>query len=172
MDEGLTRCPGCALLLPRTGWPAPDTFNASGECWERYGELSAYTLSIADPSFPHQFAVDAFAAQHVSVRTAPITTTFALVGLCLACAHGLSGRAVQRAHQAIAKTKRNWPRFTPPAALAALTVADVLAAAPADRDAALRRWAASVWAVWRDDHAHVRELIAKWLPRLIADEAL
>jgi hypothetical protein len=163
--QTLVRCPGCAVELPAAAAATPQGYNASAECWERYGELAAYTLLLPDVAFPHQLAVDGYGAQHAGGPSKPITTVFALVGLYLACEHGLSGRAVQRAHQALSRRKREWPHFLPPTHQGELTVADVIAAAPgAPRDAALRDWTASVWAMWRDQHVRIRELVREWLP--------
>ena len=50
---------------------------------ETYHELCACTLTHPDPSFIHQYAVDAFAAQYADHDTKPITLAFALVGLYL-----------------------------------------------------------------------------------------
>ncbi|MBU6429711.1 MAG: hypothetical protein KGR26_11910, partial [Cyanobacteria bacterium REEB65] len=77
----VARCPGCGLKLPSSGQPHDGQFRSSAECRQLYDELSAYTLSLADPGFSHQFVVDAYAAQHVAEDTKPIRTTFALVGL-------------------------------------------------------------------------------------------
>jgi hypothetical protein len=57
-----------------------------------YHELTVYTLSHQDPSFIHQHAVDAFAAQTAGETTKPITLTFALVGLYLRSERQYSGR--------------------------------------------------------------------------------
>ena len=81
----MTRCPGCGLELEATDWPEPQGFAASRECWQKYGELASVTQALRDPAFPHQYAVDAYAAQHALPDSPPIRTTFALVGLYLAC---------------------------------------------------------------------------------------
>ena len=57
--------------------------NVEDQRRELYHELSAYTLSHPDPSFIHQYVVDAFAAQTADENTKPIALTFALVGLYL-----------------------------------------------------------------------------------------
>ena len=144
------RCPRCGAVL-RDG-------DAAG-CLGLYHELSARTLTDRDPSFPHQLAVDAYAAQHVGPDTKPITTAFALIGLYLVCERGFTGRQAQRAHMFLGQHRQLWPRFEAPADRGGVTVADVLAAGESGRDAALRRWAESAWAAWRDQHAHVADLI-------------
>lgn len=154
-----TVCPGCGARLPAADWPLPEGLDASRACFERLGELTSWTQSLGDPFFPHQYAVDAYAAQHASDRSPPIGTTFALIGLYLACERGLTGREVQLAHMSLAKRKREWPRFHAPPQAGAITAVDVLAAP--DRLAALRGWTAAVWAAWSAEHPRVRALVSE-----------
>jgi hypothetical protein len=107
-------CPGCGVQLPVTEAAAPDRYNASAACWQRYGELSAYTLTHDDGTFLHQHAVDAYAAQHVGATMRPIGAAFALIGLFLAVERDYTGRMVQQTHQRLAARSKEWPRFTPP----------------------------------------------------------
>ena len=153
------RCAACG---------APLRDEAAG-CIALYHELSVQTLSDRDPTFPHQLAVDAYAAQHAGAAPKSITTAFALIGLYLVNERGFTGRQAQRAHMFLGRRRQEWPRFDPPAnvdvgvGVGAVTVADVLASG--DRNAALRRWAASVWAAWRDQHERVVELVRERFDR-------
>jgi hypothetical protein len=160
-------CPGCGVVLPASSAPAaPEGFHASPACWEAFGELCARTVSLRDPRFPHQHAVDAYEASHVGPRSRPVMAVMALAGLYLACERGLSGRAVQRAHMAIGARRREWPVFAAPATTGDVTVVDALAGAPgAALEDALARWMKSVWAAWGPEQARVRAMIAAWLPR-------
>jgi hypothetical protein len=151
------RCPGCGLET--------EDDEAAAACLTRYHELSARTLSDRDPTFPHQLAVDAYAAQHAGAPSKSITTAFALIGLYLVCERGLSGREAQRAHMFLGRRRQEWPHFQPPIDCGAITVADVLAAGDAGRKQALRRWAESVWAAWRDQHQPVSDLVRERLDR-------
>jgi hypothetical protein len=127
---------------------------------EAYTELSYYTLAHRDPSFIHQYVVDAFAAQQADEQTNPIKLTFALVGLYLHVEKQFSGKLVQRAHMDLARQKRVWPSFTLPRDRGLLTVADVLAApAGPERDEAIHDWSASVWGVFRDCRLLVTDLL-------------
>jgi uncharacterized protein DUF5946 len=140
---------------------------ASAGCLAVKDELSFYTLGHGDPYFIHQLLVDAYAAQHATAKSKPITTAFALIGLFLFAERGFTGKEVQRAHMALARRYRTWPPFQPPPRRATLTVADVLAVPPGEgRDAMLKRWAKSVWLAWQKDHARVAGLAAL-LPRTI-----
>jgi hypothetical protein len=150
------RCPECGAPL-RDG-------DAAG-CIGLYHELAARTLSDRDAAFPHQLAVDAYAAQHAGSAPKPITTAFALIGLFLVCERGFTGREAQRAHMFLGRRREEWPRFLPPAGVGPITVADVLAAGEEGRHAALPRWAAAVWAAWRDQHQAVADLVAERFDR-------
>ncbi|MGZ6142994.1 MAG: DUF5946 family protein [Myxococcales bacterium] len=149
----MTRCPGCGLELEAVEWPEPDGYAASRECFQFLGELSSRTLALQDPTFPHQYAVDAYAAQHASTDSPRIKTAFALIGLYLACERGLTGRAVQLQHMRLAGPRREWPRFVRHLDVP-VTVADVVA-----QPERLKEWAASVWRGWEPDHARVRSLV-------------
>jgi hypothetical protein len=123
-------------------------------------ELSYYTLAHRDPKFIHQHLVDAYGAQHVRPSKSTIGAAFALAGLYLAVERGFTGRQVQKMHMLMGNRSKEWPRFTPPADVGALTVADVLAveAGPA-RDQALIAWCGSVWKAWAGDQPRVRAMV-------------
>lgn len=151
-------CPGCHALFPDRNPGPPERFNASGECWQAFCDLSGCTVAKQDEDFIHQHAVDAYEAQHAGGKTRPIAVAFGLIGLYLALERGYTGREVQRAHMRIAKIRRDWPRLPPPAHAAQMTVADVLmAGTDAERDAMILRWAAAVWENWAEQQAWVRQ---------------
>ncbi|MCA1827118.1 MAG: DUF5946 family protein [Myxococcales bacterium] len=147
-----TTCSGCGLVLEEVSWPDPAGYAATRECFRLFGELTSQTQTLQDPAFPHQHAVDAYAAQHATEDSPPIKTTFALIGLYLACERGFTGREVQLEHMRLGRRRREWPRFFRQIA-AGVTVADVLA-----ERSTLNEWAASVWREWEPDHPKVREL--------------
>jgi hypothetical protein len=157
-------CPGCGMRLPGSHDEVSNPqVNASPECQRLCHELSLYTLSHGDAFFIHQVAVDAYAAQHAGPASKPITVAFALIGLCLLLERGYTGSAVQRAHMRLANRSKRWPSFDPPAHRGRVTVADVLRVAPGgERDAAIMRWATSVWTAWEPAHPAVRTLIARY----------
>jgi hypothetical protein len=64
-----------------------DSYNASGECSQRYHELSAYFMMNPDRPFLTQHVVDAYGAQH--------SNCISLISLYLAVERGNS---VQQAH--------------------------------------------------------------------------
>ncbi len=157
-------CPGCGLLLPDRGAPATP-LNASQACWELYGELAVYTMARGK-DFIHQYAVDAYQAQHAARSATNIGPAFSLIGLCLALERGATGLQVQRAHMNLGRTPRVWPKLELPGVPANLTVRDVLDAAPgADRDAMLMNWCAAVWASW----AHAQDWTRRICRELLAE---
>jgi len=160
----MIRCPGCLLRLPDRHFDPDDGFNASGECRQLYYEITYYTLPKNDPSFIHQYVVDAYAAQHSGVSTRTITTVFALIGRYLAKEKGYTGKQVQQAHMKIARVRKDWPRLEPPAQPAKLTVMDVLLAETDEKkDKMIRMWSASVWASWEHQHAWIRDTTSRVL---------
>jgi hypothetical protein len=154
-----TTCPGCGLERFSQDATPPDRYNASGGCWEVFGELTADTISKNDSAFVHQYCVDAYGAQHAGGRTKPITTAFSLIGLYLAVEQGHSGTQVQQAHMTLAERDDQWPELRPPHSLSDVTVQSVLDASPGEeRVRNIDRWMESIWQTW--DHAHewVREV--------------
>src|SRR5215204_1411749 len=108
---------------------------------EQFYELSYYTLAHLDPAFIHQHIVDAFAAQTADEDTKPIAVAFALIGLCLYVGRNYTGKQVQLAHMALARHKREWPKFALPESRGDITVADVVSeSAGPKRDAKIREW--------------------------------
>ena len=157
-------CPGCGLERPSSGKSHEGRYNSSAECWDLFGELSAYTLTHGDPKFIHQHAVDTWQAQHAVVSKSNIGIAFSLIGLYLALEKGYTGRKVQLAHMELGRTKRQWGDFEIPTTRATLTVFDVLRAhAGPARDAKLMQWAAAVWATWNHAHAWTVETCARLL---------
>ncbi len=155
-------CPGCGVRQPISEAYADERFNASAECWQLYGELTAYTVAkgYADGDFIHQLAVDTYSAQHATGHGPAIGAAFALIGLYLACEQGYSGRQVQHMHGLLARRSKTWPRFVPPPHVGDVTILDVMQAAPGEaRDAMLRRWGQSVWEAWGQEHERVKALV-------------
>ena len=130
---------------------------------EKYNELALYTLQHKDPSFIHQYIVDAYAAQHADKNTKPITLTFALVGLYLHMEKNYSGREVQLAHIKMAKVKREWPEFSFPRDRGDITIDDVLKAEPGiQRDEMINKWSKSAWIAWSNNKQKIIELLVSF----------
>ncbi len=146
----LTACPTCSADI-----------SGYATCRDLYNELSYYTLQHSDPEFfIHQYIVDAYAAQHATDNPKPITNAFALIGLYLFAEKKYTGKAVQKAHMALAKNKKTWPQFIPPKERPHITVREVLNTKPGLlRDEAIKQWAESVWDSWKNEHQKIKELI-------------
>lgn len=127
---------------------------------EMFYKLSCYTQTHPDPSFIHQYAVDAFAAQHANGNTKPITISFALIGLYLYIEKGFTGREVQIAHVKLAKHRKEWPKFKLPAFKGHITVYNALDAPRGpERDEMIQKWCISVWNAYSDSHKKVADLV-------------
>ena len=124
-----------------------------------FHELSFYTLAHPDPSFIHQHAVDAYAAQHADETSKPIYVVFALIGLYLYLEKDFTGRQAQKAHMELAKWRRPWVMPQLPEERGAIGVADVVAVPPgAQRDAMIRSWCEAVWQAWKGNHKEIADL--------------
>ena len=158
-----TTCPDCGLILSSAEEQLDERYYAPYACRQLYYELSAYTLSLGDAEFIHQYAVDTYAAQHAGANLKPIGITFALVGLYLAHEHGYSGKQVQRAHMLLAKASKKWPQFRQPEEKASVTVLDVLNAPEDRRNEMLREWGRAVWRIWAPERAKIVALVHEYL---------
>jgi len=140
---------------------------ASEEEQNAYQQLTSWSLSLRDEEFVHQHVVDAWAAQHATEDSKPISVAFALAGLYLHLERGFSGREVQRAHMQLAQPqgrgpgRKEWPRFPLPKERWRITVRDVIAAPENGRVQAIDRWCRSVWEAWKDSHAAIAEFVSR-----------
>lgn len=157
----MVECPGCGARFPSSGLPMAARARAAGESLAAYHELTARTLTLGDPEFVHQHAVDAWTAQHAGPESRPIGTFFALAGLYLALERGFTGRQVQEAHMRMSKGDRTWPTFVPPSRKGNATVIE--AAAHDDLAEGLRRWIEAVWSAWTPEQPRVRAFTAERL---------
>lgn len=127
---------------------------------ENYNELTYYTMNHPDPSFIHQHVVDAFCAQYADEHTKPIAITFALVGLYLYLEKNFSGKQVQQAHVLLTRYRKQWPKLNLPKYQGNITASDVLNASPgAERDELIKKWCASVWEAYKENHEKVAALV-------------
>lgn len=142
-------CAGCGLAIAGGTAACNDLFmelvaRASGDL--RYGRLQ-------------RFMVDVYALQHPDAYCESAKSFAAhLCGLCCA----MEFDAAPSVHDAILRWL-NGPapvaRPSAPEARGALTIADVRAMPPETYEAALRRWAESVWVAYAPLHATAREWV-------------
>lgn len=79
--------------------------------------------------------------------------------MCIAIEHG-GDQSLLRALQRWLTGTRELAKPAVPAFRGDVTIDDVIAAAPEDRHAVVRRWAESVWAAWAEHQAIARSWIA------------
>ena len=113
---------------------------------DAYDALCAYTLTLGDAEFLHQYVVDAWTIEHASQLTKPIALNFAMFGLYCGVEKSISGRKVQRFHMQMARVRREWPSLPLPQGSPSITVLDVIKAPPGpERNDLIRKWAAATW---------------------------
>jgi hypothetical protein len=153
-------CPGCGALVPVTDETRTRNayVGAAPGCFAAYAELIGREIADAALSQAHLLASDAYPAQHPGVpgRQSSQSVWVHLVGLCLTLEHGFDGVASARAKGRLAAADARFDWLEPPDSLGELTVLDVLAAAPEDHVATVRRWAEAVWAAWAPHHDAIR----------------
>lgn len=131
---------------------------------EMFYELSCYTQTHPDPSFIHQYAVDAFAAQYANENTKPITLVFALIGLYLHIEKNYSGKEVQWTHVKLAKHRKQWPMFNLPEYRGNITIHGVISAPEGpERDEIIEKWCVSIWGAYNESHEEIANLVQKEL---------
>ena len=129
---------------------------------EARDKLFLYTLAHfeTDPTFIHQYAVDAWTAQNADEDTKGITICFALIGLYLYLEKGYTGKQVQDAHVKLTKQGKTWPTLQRPEDRGDITVFDVLNTPPGPtRDQKIKAWCQSVWDAYASVQNQVKFLM-------------
>lgn len=151
-------CPGCGSRLPAVEGPVHAYMTSSPACWAAFNTVMAREYSDPGLMAVHRLSVDAWAVQHPGdgSRRAVQSVGLHLARLLVQIEQGLEGEAANTAMLGFAMRKGDLPEL-PPRRSYALTVADAVGAeAPEAHRAAVRRWAASVWADWADHHDFIR----------------
>ncbi len=156
----MVQCPGCGARFRPEGLPPAERANAVGECLAAFHQLTLSTLTLGDDEFVHQYAVDAWAAQHAGGPARPVSTFFALAGLYFALEHGFTGRQVQQAHVSMSRSDKQWPIFVSPDRDGETTILDVLG-----NENLLSRWMSDVWNSWSFEQPRVRSMADALLAR-------
>lgn len=166
-DAPLIPCPDCRALVPDADGPTHAYLGANAGCWAAWGELQArgYLDPVAASAMP--LAVDAYAAQHPGHegRRQAQSAWVHLVSLCATLERGLAPADGVRLKHEMLRDHPVFPWLEPPADPGCMTVLDAAAAARDELDAAVRRWAASVWEAWAQHHGAIRERTAAELAR-------
>jgi len=170
------RCKGCGALVPdipelRTGHLY---VGAAPGCWAAYTELIGRQLSEPGLGGARTLSVDVYMAQHPGVtgRQASQSVWVHLVGLCLSLEHAYAGAESARAKARLAIPNATFEWLEPPASLGSITVFDVLSTANSEaHEAAVQRWAISVWAAWAPHQAEIRKRAESLLDRSGSDSS-
>lgn len=146
---------------------------ASAACWGLHAEMVGFELQhLALLGRLHQLTVDAYGGQHAGPPTGQRYVAYSVAGLALALEHGWSGVEVRDLHARMGPVRPAWPTLPPPPRPAEMTVADIVAAgawanSPDGHAESVQRWAAAVWASWRDQHDEIRS----WVNTLLASHS-
>jgi len=97
-DHKTTICPDAGFVLPDRHLDPPDRFNASGECWQLFSDLSCYTVSKTGPGVYPPVRGGCIRGTARRGKTRNITVIFGLIGLYLALEKGYTGKQVQCSH--------------------------------------------------------------------------
>jgi hypothetical protein len=165
-DDALA-CVGCGGLVPDVDGSTHPYMQASPGCWQAYGELSALVHDLPVTSAIRWHHVDAYAVQHPGGadhdRRQRQSVAVHLVALCLLleCGQPPQQAAARRGRTSQAVLARlgrpDWPYLAPPAALGAVTAADVRSArTPAELESRAEAWLESAWTAWAPHHGTVR----------------
>lgn len=106
-----------------------------------------------------RLAVDCYACQHDRYILSGRSLAAHLTGLAVAIEHGGDQEINDRVQRWLSRT-RHVEKPAVPSVRGSVTIADVADASPDEYTAAVRRWAESVWAAWRQHQPLAREWIA------------
>jgi uncharacterized protein DUF5946 len=109
-----------------------------------------------------RLAVDCYACQHDRYILSGRSLAAHLTGIAVALEHGGAEQVNERVQSWLSRT-RHVEKPAVPSIRGKITIADVVDAAPEEYAGAVRRWADSVWAAWREHQALAREWIASSL---------
>jgi Family of unknown function (DUF5946) len=153
------QCMWCKGMFEQSDGATHEYMESSPGCWAAYGRVLALQYEDQRLFDVHRLTVDAYAVQHPGApgRQSIQSVGVHLVRLCLFLERGLSSSKANDAMLSAAKNKAQYHWLEPPASLGPRTVADVEAAAGIEaHEAAVRAWAAQMWAVWSRHHATIR----------------
>ena len=165
--QGLVPCPDCHALVPDVDGPTHAYIGGNAGCWAAWGELQARAYADLGLAAVMPLAVDAYAAQHHGVegRRSAQSVWVHLVSLCAILERGSSPVDGIRHKQDLLRHDPVFAWLAPPADPGEVTVLDVAGLAGRPTGAAVRRWAASVWAAWSAHHHAIRERTDEVAPR-------
>ncbi|MGA8940298.1 MAG: DUF5946 family protein [Acidobacteriaceae bacterium] len=152
----LETCLDCKLQLPFVDTPTHTYLGASSSCWALYNQVLAREYSTPALMLSvHRLTVDAYAAQHPGQpeRRTIQSIWVHLTALYLTIERGLANDYATRVIGVLTTNPTHLEWLPPPPTLGPLTVIEVANAdTTTAHEAAVRRWAASVWQAWSPYH--------------------
>jgi hypothetical protein len=103
--------------------------------------------------------VDCYSVQHDKYIRSGRSLAAHLTGVCITLEHGGSAASLRAVQQWLSRT-RELAKPAVPSFRGDVTVDDVITAAPEERHAVVRRWAASAWTAWTEHQDLARSWIA------------
>ena len=113
----------------------------------RFEALGVERFDDAELARDWRLIVDCYSLQHDRYIRSGRSLAAHLAGLCIAVEHG-GDEALLRATQRWLSRTRDVEKPAVPKSRGQVTIDDVIAAAPEERHAIVKRWAASVWDAW------------------------
>jgi 2-succinyl-5-enolpyruvyl-6-hydroxy-3-cyclohexene-1-carboxylate synthase len=144
------------------GEPCPECGAPVGgrdACQKLFDDLGL--RAFADPRYAalRRLTVDCYACQHDAYIKSGRSLAAHLTGLAVAIEHGSDEQVNEQVQRWLSRT-RSVEKPAVPRARGQITIAEVANARPDEYAAAVRRWAESVWAAWRQHQPLAREWIA------------
>ncbi|MDQ6858911.1 MAG: DUF5946 family protein [Chloroflexota bacterium] len=143
------RCPECG---------APGAGSAEA-CAQRFNGLGVERFDDSELASDWRLIVDCYSLQHARYILSARSLAAHLTGVCIALEHR-GDEALLRAIQQWLSRTQDLVKAAVPERRGAVTIDDVIAAAPEDRRAIVRAWAASAWAAWGEQQSLARSWIA------------
>jgi hypothetical protein len=143
------RCPEC-------GGPGAASSEA---CELRFQALGLERFDDSELASDWRLVVDCYAVQHDKYIRSGRSCAAHLTGVCIALERGGDAGLLRAVQEWLSRT-REVATPAAPTARGAVSIDDVIAAAPEERHDVVLRWAASAWAAWGEHHALARGWIA------------
>jgi hypothetical protein len=128
-------------------------------CQKLFDDLGLRVFSDSRYAAMRRLAVDCYACQHDRYILSGRSLAAHLTGLAVAIELEGAEEMNDRVQSWLSRTRHIEKPAVPPLR-GTVTIADLAHAPPEEYAAAVRRWAASVWAAWAEHHKVAREWIA------------
>jgi len=157
-ENKLIPCMGCGANVSNIDGPTHKYLVASPGCWKLFGDILA--KEYGDPAYMsvHRLTVDAYALQHVGIKSPQTiqSMNLHLMALCAALKHNVTYDFIPKIMNKLLKEYKDKEAFTwlaPPHSLGELTITDIVKAeTPEEHTRLVHDWAKSTWDAWSPHH--------------------